>query len=455
MLSDTLSPAISRSLPIGRTVVPPKKSLSASRKAYFALSGFQLHPLLLSDKRHRKLFGRSQNCETKDILSEIKGILHVIDMNQDTPHTSSAPDLPFAGSTPHIMLVADDITGACDSATHFAQHGLPARLLLRGAHRCEPVLTLCISTRNATDDQASAALRRTLDAIPASWHEQALFFLKLDSAARGPIAASILAAAEILQPEVILYAPAFPALQRTVDQGVLRICDIAGQQTLISLRDLFLSSVHSRITIIPAGSQPTLRQAMLQALDDGRNILLCDSISTNDLNMLAQTVSSLSLKALWVGSGGLASALAEALSPHKAAPTQPPLPAGPALLICGTNHPVTMLQLHALQGQHTTAESAHIIQIDWQQTMPAEIRAYVAQHQPAILILTGGDTAAFVLDALDADSVLLCRELAPGIPLGRITGGLADGCNVITKSGGFGDESALLNIFNLCTGAAA
>ena len=375
-------------------------------------------------------------------------------MNQNTPRTSSAPDLPFAGGAPRIVLVADDITGACDSGTHFAQRGLPARLLLHGAHRCEPVLTLCTSTRNATDDQASAALRRTLNAIPTSWHEHALFFLKLDSAARGPIAASILVAAETLQPKVILYAPAFPALQRTVDQGVLRICDIAGQQTLVSLRDLFPASVHNRIAIIPTGSQSTLHEAMLEALDDGRNILLCDSTSTDDLNTLAQTVLSLSLKTLWVGSGGLASSLAEALSPNKAASTQP-LPTGPALLICGTNHPVTMLQLDALQEQHATAEPAHILQIDWQQTMPAEIRAHVAQHQPATLILTGGDTAAFVLDALDANSILLCHELAPGIPLGRLTGGLTDGCNVITKSGGFGDGSALLNIFNLCTGAAA
>jgi uncharacterized protein YgbK (DUF1537 family) len=353
------------------------------------------------------------------------------------------------------MLVADDITGACDSGTHFAQHGLPARLLLRSAHRCEPVLSLCTSTRNATDDQASAALRRTLDAIPSSWHEHTLFFLKLDSAARGPIAASILAAAKILQPEVILYAPAFPALQRTVDQGLLRICDIAGQQTTVSLRDLFPASVPNRIAIIPTGSQSTLHKAMLQARDEGRDILLCDSTTTDDLNTLAQTVLSLSLKTLWVGSGGLASSLAKALSPNKAASIQPPLPTRPALLICGTNHPVTMLQLQALQEQHATAEPTHILQIDWQQTMPAEIRAHVEQHQPATLILTGGDTAAFVLDALDADSILLCHELAPGIPLGRITGGLADGCNVITKSGGFGDESALLNIFNLCTGAAA
>jgi len=36
--------------------------------------------------------------------------------------------------------------------------------------------------------------------------------------------------------------------------------------------------------------------------------------------------------------------------------------------------------------------------------------------------------------------------LAPGIPIGTILGGTADGVQVVTKSGSFGDSDSLLRI---------
>jgi uncharacterized protein YgbK (DUF1537 family) len=65
-------------------------------------------------------------------------------------------------------------------------------------------------------------------------------------------------------------------------------------------------------------------------------------------------------------------------------------------------------------------------------------------------VLTGGDTASFVLRALNASSILLAGELAPGIPWGIIQGGDAEGCIVITKSGGFGRHDTLADAFDFC-----
>ena len=63
-----------------------------------------------------------------------------------------------------------------------------------------------------------------------------------------------------------------------------------------------------------------------------------------------------------------------------------------------------------------------------------------------LLILVGGDGAAAVLDRAGADAVAVEGELAPGVPVGRILGGRADGLRVVTRSGSFGGPDSLLEI---------
>jgi uncharacterized protein YgbK (DUF1537 family) len=55
-----------------------------------------------------------------------------------------------------------------------------------------------------------------------------------------------------------------------------------------------------------------------------------------------------------------------------------------------------------------------------------------------------------MLRALDATSLRLGGEIEPGIPWGIVDDGLAAGCTVITKSGGFGTELSLKNAVDFC-----
>jgi uncharacterized protein YgbK (DUF1537 family) len=59
------------------------------------------------------------------------------------------------------------------------------------------------------------------------------------------------------------------------------------------------------------------------------------------------------------------------------------------------------------------------------------------------LILTGGDIAAAVCAALEADALWLRGEIQPGVPWGVLLNGLAPGLPLITKAGGFGADEAL------------
>jgi len=60
------------------------------------------------------------------------------------------------------------------------------------------------------------------------------------------------------------------------------------------------------------------------------------------------------------------------------------------------------------------------------------------------LVLTGGDTASLVCQALGATSIHLRGQITEGFPWGNLHGGMLDRLPVATKSGGFGDDNALL-----------
>jgi uncharacterized protein YgbK (DUF1537 family) len=154
---------------------------------------------------------------------------------------------------------------------------------------------------------------------------------------------------------------------------------------------------------------------------------------------------------LWTGSAGLARALAATLPPLRRGETIPfPHRDGRTLLFVGTDHPVTTLQVSHLEG-HCQAPDRAIHRVNWTSPSHDEIRQAFAASPTAALVLTGGETAAFVLEALDAASIMLAGELGPGIPWGIVEGGVADGCVVVTKSGGFGSREALVHVFDCCS----
>jgi uncharacterized protein YgbK (DUF1537 family) len=68
----------------------------------------------------------------------------------------------------------------------------------------------------------------------------------------------------------------------------------------------------------------------------------------------------------------------------------------------------------------------------------------IQQRRISGVVVTGGDGARALVDALKADRITLLDEVVPGVPFGVVVGGAADGLSLVTKSGGFGDEETLL-----------
>jgi uncharacterized protein YgbK (DUF1537 family) len=60
------------------------------------------------------------------------------------------------------------------------------------------------------------------------------------------------------------------------------------------------------------------------------------------------------------------------------------------------------------------------------------------------VIVTGGDGARALVDAVNATGLKLRDEVVTGMPIGNLTGGCADGLSVVTKAGSFGGTDALI-----------
>jgi uncharacterized protein YgbK (DUF1537 family) len=357
----------------------------------------------------------------------------------------------IAGS---IFIVADDLTGACDSGVAFVASGRTVRVVL-DAESFVPsaeigglVLAVTTETRELAKQQAFDRIAQIMALLRNT--PGGVLFKKVDSAARGHFASEIIAALDASGAAFALVAPAFPQLGRTVHGGVLHICDAAGQDTTVALRNLFAQIESSHVATVPAGDVSQLEQGIATAFATGVRILLCDAESQADLDYLALAASSFAASILWTGSAGLAHALAATLPTSHRAPVYRKAREGRTLLFTGTDHPVTTLQLSHLDQQPTRLAHAHQA-INWSTTSPTQIRADFNAERTASLILTGGETAAYVLRALNARSIVLAGQVAPGIPWGHIEGGDADGCLVVTKSGGFGAHDALADAIHFCS----
>ena len=69
-----------------------------------------------------------------------------------------------------------------------------------------------------------------------------------------------------------------------------------------------------------------------------------------------------------------------------------------------------------------------------------------SRTKPEMLFLTGGDTAAAVLENIGWSGIKLYREVLPGLVQGELCGGSLNGSTIVTKAGSFGEEDTLLQL---------
>ena len=230
-----------------------------------------------------------------------------------------------------IVLLADDLCGACDAGAAFLRTGRTVRIWFgTNAHFSTPESVQAFNTSSRALSPRRAARAVSLACAALAGSPNSLFFKKVDSAARGPLGAELLAAHRALGTRAILFAPAFPAAGRTVSDGILEIQDAAGKHSTIHLDRLFPITARGRIIHI------SYARELAPALDAGMTVLICDSSTQADLDALARAAQDLP-GLLYAGSAGLAQAFAGLIPARPMAALVPN--AARTLLIAGTSHP--------------------------------------------------------------------------------------------------------------------
>jgi uncharacterized protein YgbK (DUF1537 family) len=290
-----------------------------------------------------------------------------------------------------IGLVADDLTGACDSALPFLAAGA-VRVGLWPHVPADDLACAAVSTETRSEPEL-ASVRGRVAAVRLNGD---VLYRKLDSMLRGSPLADLESALGGAGGRCLV-APALPGEGRTTAGGVQRW---------------------------PGGSVD-LRALLAPLLVDGA-VELRDAATDADLDGVAADALAHGDRVI-AGSAGLAAALARALG------LGPPPPAPrPAC-----DRPLAVAGSPAAAAQATFArERGWAVQV----LGPGELPE-LGDHDG--LVLTGGETAARVLGRAGAEALELLGEALPRAPLARVRGGRLDRLPVVLKAGAFGAEDAI------------
>jgi uncharacterized protein YgbK (DUF1537 family) len=343
-----------------------------------------------------------------------------------------------------LRLIADDLTGALDTAAQFTGRIGPLPVLLdRTTAAPEASYALNLSCRDGDERTAVACARDSLGCYLGA----DLAFKKIDSLLRGHWAAEL---AEIVKSGTfrrIVLAPAVPAHGRLTRDGLQMLAQPSRGRSLIKdiAGELKRHGVSSR---------------------DG-DVRLLDAESDSDLDAIAERYAN-EPATLWCGAAGLARALAQE-PPRVARPLNQP-----HLVIVGSRHPVTLRQVEVFRAArpdclaHMTIEPGFVGRVltaletfGCCVVVPALPRGLTEMEAaeriarglellsgrlPRLggLTVIGGETFAALCRVLKATLLSVNGEFLHGVPASRIESGLFSGTFCASKSGAFGEPDWLL-----------
>jgi len=212
-------------------------------------------------------------------------------------------------------VVADDLTGAMDTAHGFAARGRATTVLALPEARTRDrdpdasVVALNTESRYADPDEAAAAVADAVGSTAAD-----VVYKKVDSTLRGNVSAEVDAALSAAGSDLAVVAPAFPAGGRTTEAGVHYVDGTPVAETEYgddergpassSLPECF-GALDRPVATVERGSD-AVAAAFREAVDDAGTppIVVCDAVTDDDLAAIAAAAAE--FDALYVGSGGLA-----------------------------------------------------------------------------------------------------------------------------------------------------
>ncbi len=389
------------------------------------------------------------------------------------------------------VIIADDLTGSSDSGIQFFKAGFSASVIFDPGSLAsiqKPVAVLDTETRNLPEEQ-SVEIFENMAKHLFPFRGKRIFYKKVDSTLRGNIAAEVKVLREKLQFPLTLFAPSFPGNGRTARDGLLLVKGLpvastaAGQDSRNPVKTSSLVETLRGETCLPVrhitlGEIRQFRIPEIMRAAGKKGVFSCDAETEDDLRLIVEgtTEEVPPEDVLWVGSAGMAGALA--VSPL------------PVLLVVGSLNPMSVLQAqHILEKKIVFPVTLDVPSLlssraEEEKRVIKEAKDLLLRRKNTLLIsslekvhlgedakgnageaicrslassvsdimkslpvsglfLTGGEVAVWVVRALGAGGIELVKEVEPGIPLVRLLDGPHAGLPIVTKAGGFGVEATM------------
>jgi uncharacterized protein YgbK (DUF1537 family) len=343
-----------------------------------------------------------------------------------------------------VRLLADDLTGALDTAAEFVGLCGPFDVTWSGALMPG---SQSLAIDSGTRERSKAESVEIVGRLAPLLRGGTIAYKKVDSLLRGAWAAELGACLSTGDWASCVVAPAFDYQGRRTVEGQQYARTVRGDWHRVG--DNLLDQLKQDGIEARHGRTDTLSQGGVQVFDAESGL---------DLDRVVEMAQRMPGPVLWCGSGGLAGALARG---HRAeAPLQLKRP---VLGLFGSDQPATASQLAAC-GEATVAlaegEGAARIQCkladdgvalvkfsladglsrgEAAQRIARELAALIAAlDPPGTVIAAGGETLKAVCLALGAHALQVTGRIVPGLPRSVLQGGRWAGVDVVSKSGAFG-----------------
>mgnify|MGYP003630016104 CR=1 FL=1 len=379
-------------------------------------------------------------------------------------------------SSCRLVIIADDLSGALDTAAPFAARGAAARVVISlealattlEAWQGQWPAVIAVNTESRHLPAEAAALRvieavRLLTRVaPQQW------FKKVDSTLRGQVVAECKALREALGLPLLL-APAVPAQGRTVRDAEVWVDGLPLAETGYQ-QDARSAPLAGPIDVaFAAGGLPLQRYRPGRETPLPGEDCIADAASDEEIAAIYALFDTDSRHAM-AGAAGLATAMAQRCFGAPESPCRTLHNVNKVLYAVGSRSARAAEQLIQLR-QHfshldvieasadkfaTSASNACVVvpETGTQRTAGEVSRAMAAQvasitshwqqDDEGLLFLTGGDIAMAVLTRLGAHYICVENEWSPGVALGYTDGDKRR--RVMTKAGGFGDSHLLVRL---------
>lgn len=404
-----------------------------------------------------------------------------------------------------LIILADDFTGALDTAIKFSKRGIKTCVVnidfnLEEINNHVEVLAINLETRHLKSEKA---YQRIKDVITLFQKKDIYIYKKTDSVLRGNVGIELQALLDYTQNKFLPFIPAYPKLNRYTIQGIQYLGDVPIHESIVANDPIEPIRNSSVIQIIKETSnvntyyvnQTMVREVFESYLPKDKTIAVFDSATQDDIKYLAKQIVNKNIK-IMAGCAALASELAKLID-FSINKERFKINLSKLIIICGSVNPVTKLQIIdaeqrgfyriSLSGEQILSDSYfarsesiglveqinHMIAMknkviidtisqDCRQLNKSgeEIGSLIAdnlgilvekimhENKECTMMITGGDTLLGVIKKAGIKEVYPLAELTEGVVYSyfyyreRVF-------SIISKSGGFGNENLFTEISEL------